>query len=224
MSALRSDYDTEIRMVVSQRTLCRADVEKTARERYASLHQGKDSRHKNSHALVINSSSQGKSQSHHNSQGRGVERKFNGGRKKNGSNSNPKLSEKIPCERCGKHGHEKTACPSRICTKCRGRAHDATTCTLVFLTTVQSGKEEIENEANPSHIAVESITSCGNNEQYALLAATEDSPSSNAPGNFSSPPPLQWVLHWWVSWSHVRAALCPRAYGRASGPARLQGR
>ncbi|CAM9805166.1 unnamed protein product [Choristocarpus tenellus] len=107
-------------------------------------------------------------------------------RKKTGSISNPKRSEKIPCERCGKHGHGKTACPNRICTKCGGRAHDATTCTSMFLTTVQSGKEEIKTEANPSHITVESTTSCGNDERYALLVATEDSPSSNAPGKYGA--------------------------------------
>ncbi|CAM9772391.1 unnamed protein product, partial [Choristocarpus tenellus] len=110
LSAFGSDYDTKIRMMASQRTLCRADVEKPARERYASLHQGKDSRQKNSYALVVNSSSQGKSQSHRNGQGHGAERKFNGGRKTNTSNYNPKRSE-IPCERCGKHGHKKPACP-----------------------------------------------------------------------------------------------------------------
>ncbi|CAN0019501.1 unnamed protein product, partial [Choristocarpus tenellus] len=83
LSALGSDYDTMIRMMASQRTPCQADVGKTARERYASLREGMHSRQKNRHALVVNSSSQGKSQSHRNGQGRGVERKFNGGRKKN---------------------------------------------------------------------------------------------------------------------------------------------
>ncbi|CAM9764300.1 unnamed protein product, partial [Choristocarpus tenellus] len=182
LSALGPDYDTEVDLMASQRTLSRADVKRAINEKYASIQSRNVSKPKNSHALVPGNSTYSKGQSQRIDQDCGGRGKFRGGKKNNSSDSNTKRSERIHRDRCGKSGHNQVGSPRYTCTKCGGCAHSAAIGTSTLMTTVVNGAEKDSTKDETSQNTVGSVLSSGNHELFALLTATEDSTSRNAPG------------------------------------------